>query len=59
VTHRSHVKLAYEEPEGSLVPIVALTRVSLWPPIGWSETGDGSLLRSGGETWGPVPPDNV
>jgi hypothetical protein len=31
VTHRSHVKLAYEELEGSLVPIVALTRVSLWP----------------------------
>ena len=35
-------------------------------PFGWSGTpetvpmmADGPLLRSGGETWGPVSPDNV
>jgi hypothetical protein len=51
--------------KGALILIVALTRVSLWPrsagpePGDRSHDGDGSQLRSGGETWGPVSPDNV
>jgi hypothetical protein len=52
--------------KGALIPIVALTRGYPRAPFGWSGTpgtvhviADGSLLRSGGETWGPVSPDNV
>jgi hypothetical protein len=45
--------------KGALIPIVALTRGFPLAPFGWSGTprgfpwmADGSLLRSGGETWG-------
>jgi hypothetical protein len=48
------------------IPIVALTRGFPLAPVRLvrnPETvpmmADGSLLRSGGETWGPVSPDNV
>jgi hypothetical protein len=57
--------MADESLKGALIPIVALTRGFPLAPFGWSGTGDcpmmadGSLLRSGGETWGPVWPDNV
>jgi hypothetical protein len=50
--------------KGALTRIVALTGFPSGP-VGWSRTrdcpmmADGSLLRSGGETWGPVSPDNV
>jgi len=52
--------------KGALIAIVALTRGFPRAPFGWSGTpgtvpmmADGSLLRSGSETWGPVSPDNV
>jgi hypothetical protein len=52
--------------EGALIAIVTLTRGYPRAPFGWSGTlgtvpmiADGSLLRSEGETWGPVSPDNV
>ena len=52
--------------KGAFIPIVAMTRGFPSDPV-WlvpnPETvpmmSDGSLLRSGGETWGPVSPDNV
>jgi hypothetical protein len=52
--------------KGALIAIVTLTRGYPRAPFGWSGTlgtvpmiADGSLLRSEGETWGPVSPDDV
>jgi hypothetical protein len=50
--------------KGALIPILALTRGFplarlVRNPETVSMMADGSLLRSGGETWGPVSPDNV
>jgi hypothetical protein len=51
--------------KGALIPIVVLTRglhgsVRLVRNPGTVPMmGDGFLMRSGGETWGPVSPDNV
>jgi hypothetical protein len=51
--------------KGALIPIVALTRGFPLAPFGWSGTPetvpmtDRSFLRSRGETWGPVSPENA
>jgi hypothetical protein len=52
--------------KGAPIPIVALTRgfpLALFGLVRNPETvpmmADGSQLRSRGETWGPVSPDNV
>jgi hypothetical protein len=53
-------------PEGCTYSDRRLTSGFPLAPFGWSGTpatipmmADGSVLRSGGEPWGPVSPDNV